>query len=82
MTRRLDRAEQAARSIGPDRDAVTAARARLVAEAAALARGEPLDHDQAAAAIVRADARRRGIDLDNPEVVAALRAEVVDALAP
>ena len=76
---RLRRAERAAATLGPPPEAVAAARAQLVAEAIARIRREPCEHDQAAAAIVRADALRRGIDLDNPEVVDALRARLLDA---
>jgi hypothetical protein len=56
-------------------------RSRLVADAVARARGADVDRDPAADAIVRADARARGIDLDDPATVAALRADLVDRLA-
>lgn len=81
MTRRLHRTHRRVGRVGPPEAVVAAARKRLAAEAAALARGEPVDHDTRAAAIVRADARSRGIDLDDPDTAARLRAELVDDIA-
>lgn len=78
--RRDRRAADRADRVGPPDPVVTAARVRLAQAAAAIARGDRPTYDDRDLAAIRADARRRGIHLDDPATAARLRADLIDRL--
>jgi uncharacterized protein (DUF169 family) len=80
VNRRARRAADRADRTGPSDAIVTAARARLAAQAAAHARGDRVEVDPVDVAAIRADARARGIDTGDPATAARLRADLVDRI--